>query len=231
MLVTAAPSIRWVTAVSGRGPDDVGIVTVLDGKPTSANANTPEVDDTGRLISCPWRGNRSKSPISAARPTAKSVSIPRRQRSLATVRPHDEPGASSAIVRSSCPDGSRACRSRRGSPAASPAPRRREPAPAATTSSAGSTCSRCPRKGCRGVAAWRAAGGRASDRRGRLGARTRARSASSLIVGTLTGRIASIINRRSTRSASERDETTPGSAAIPAAMHSPRSLEAPTCER
>lgn len=163
----------------------------------------------------PRRACRSRAGSAVSRPSARTTSPARARRS--SVR--------------AAPDGSRACRSRRGSPAASPAPRRREPAPAATTSSAGSTCSRCPRKGCRGVAAWRAAGGRASDRRGRLGARTRARSASSLIVGTLTGRIASIINRRSTRSASERDETTPGSAAIPAAMHSPRGLEAPTCER
>jgi hypothetical protein len=42
-----------------------------------------------------------KSPISAASPTALRVSIPRRQRSLATVCAYGEPGTSSAIVASS----------------------------------------------------------------------------------------------------------------------------------
>jgi hypothetical protein len=42
-----------------------------------------------------------KSPISAARPTAESVSSPRRHRNLATVSASGEPGITSPIVASS----------------------------------------------------------------------------------------------------------------------------------
>jgi len=46
------------------------------------------------------RSKRSKSPTSAHSPTAESVSIPRRQRNLATVCAHGDAGTSSAIVAS-----------------------------------------------------------------------------------------------------------------------------------
>ena len=74
---------------------------VKNGQPPLDNTR-PFMDDTGRLISCPGRANRSKSPISAHNPAAVSVSTPRRQRSRSTCCAHGELGSRPMISRSSC---------------------------------------------------------------------------------------------------------------------------------
>ena len=58
-------------------------------------------DQAEVAISCPGRAKRGKLPISAHKPTAESVSIPRTHRSRPIVWAHGEPGTSWSIAASS----------------------------------------------------------------------------------------------------------------------------------